>query len=153
VSGLTTRVFAHDELVLVLPPRHRLATPRSPIAFADTLGEEWIGLNSGAALLQQLQQAALAARRPLRLRMQVRSFDAVCHMVSSGLGIAVLPRAAALPIVRAMKLSLRPLLDAWAKRRLLLATPPGVADAGVATLADFLVESSQNAKPRRSKQE
>lgn len=153
VSGLTTRVFAHDELVLVLPPRHRLATPRSPIAFADTLGEEWIGLNTGAALLQQLQQAALAARRPLRLRMQVRSFDAVCHMVGSGLGIAVLPKAAALPIVRAMSLSTRPLAEAWAKRRLLLATPPGVADAGVATLADFLVESSQNAKPRRPKQE
>lgn len=153
VSDLTVRVFAHDELVLVLPPRHRLAAARSPIAFADTLGEEWIGLNAGAALLQQLQQAALAARRPLRLRMQVRSFDAVCHMVGSGLGIAVLPRAAALPIVRAMKLCVRPLLDGWATRRLLLATPPGVADAGVTALADFLVESSQNAKPRRPKQE
>jgi DNA-binding transcriptional LysR family regulator len=52
-------------------------------------------------MLQKQQQAALAAGKPLRLRMQVRSFDAVCHLVASGLGIAVLPAAAALPIVRA----------------------------------------------------
>jgi DNA-binding transcriptional LysR family regulator len=52
----------------------------------DTLDEEWISLTAGAAMLQKQQEAALAANRPLRLRMQVRSFDAVCHMVASGLG-------------------------------------------------------------------
>ena len=39
--------------------------------------------------------------------MQVRSFDAVGHLVASGLGIAVLQKAASLPIVRAMKLEWR----------------------------------------------
>lgn len=141
---LPTREFRRDELVLVLPQKHRLAG-RAPIAFTDTLDEEWISLNAGAALLQQQQQAALAAGRPLRLRMQVRSFDAVGHMVASGLGIAALPKAAALPILRAMKLTWRPLADTWAQRTLLVATAPG-SDAAVEALRDFLCAPSQKAK-------
>lgn len=146
---LPTREFRRDELVLVLPPRHRLAG-RTPIAFTDTLDEEWISLNAGAALLQQQQQAALAAGRPLRLRMQVRSFDAVGHMVASGLGIGALPKAAALPILRAMKLTWRPLADAWAQRTLLVATAPG-SEAAVEALRDFLCAPSQKAKAPSAK--
>lgn len=110
VSGLDVRDFRTDELVLVLCAGHRLAG-REPIAFADTLDEHWISLNAGAALLQAQQQAALAAGRVFKLRMQVRSFDAVGHMVASGLGIAALPKGAARPIIRAMKLQWRPLAD------------------------------------------
>ena len=151
-AGLATQLFQRDELVLVLPAGHRLAGSRTPIAFVDTLDEDWISLNTGAAMLQKQQQTALAAGKPLRLRMQVKSFDAVCHLVASGLGIAVLPKAAARPIMRAMKLSSRPLLDAWARRRLLVATVAGQPDAGIASLVAFLVQPSQNAKTRRSKQ-
>lgn len=69
-GGLETRLFRKDELVLVLPARHRLAAPKTPIAFTDTLDEEWISLTAGAAMLQKQQQTALAANRPLKLRMQ-----------------------------------------------------------------------------------
>lgn len=151
-AGLATRVFRKDELVLVLPATHRLAGTKTPIGFADTLDEEWISLTAGAAMLQKQQQAALAANRPLKLRMQVRSFDAVCHMVASGLGIAVLPKGASLPIVKGMKLTWRPLADAWAQRRLLVATGAGQSDAGIASLVDFLVKPSQNAKAEGRKQ-
>ena len=148
-SGLATQLFRTDELVLVLPATHRLAASREPIAFAEALDEEWISLTAGAAMLQQQQQAALAANRPFKLRMQVRSFDAVCHMVASGLGIAVLPKAASQPFLKAMKLGWRPLADAWARRRLLLATAGGGRDASVASLVDFLAQPSQNAKGTR----
>ena len=146
-GGLETRLFRHDELVLVLPAKHRLVA-KSPLAFADALDEEWISLTAGAAMLQKQQQAALAANRPLKLRMQVRSFDAVCHMVASGLGLAILPKGASLPILKAMKLSWRPLADTWAQRRLLVATTVGRPDAAVASLEDFLTESSQNTKTK-----
>ncbi|WP_096664015.1 LysR family transcriptional regulator [Polaromonas sp. AET17H-212] len=151
-SGLATRLFREDELVLVLPARHPLAGKKTPIAFADTLDEEWISLTAGAAMLQQQQQAALAASRPLKLRMQVRSFDAVCHMVASGLGIAVLPKGASLPIVKTMKLGWRPLSDAWAQRRLLVATAAGDNEAAIVSLVDFLAagaQPSQKAKAGR----
>ena len=137
-AGLDVHAFRQDELVLVLPSRHRLHG-KTPLAFVDALDEEWISLDAGAAMLQTQQHAALAAHRSFRLRMQVRSFDAVCHMVASGLGIALLPKAACLPIISAMKLSWRPLSDPWAQRRLLLATAAGQADPAVVALRDFLL--------------
>lgn len=150
-TGLDTRLFREDELVLILPAGHTLAG-KTPLAFVDALDEEWISLTAGAAMLQKQQQAALAANRPLKLRMQVRSFDAVCHMVASGLGVAILPKAATLPMVKSMKLSWRPLADAWARRRLLTATIAGQPDAGIASLVDFLAPlPSQNAKPKAPK--
>lgn len=151
-TGLDTRLFREDELVLILPAGHPLAKAKTPLAFAEALDEEWISLTAGAAMLQKQQQAALAANRPLKLRMQVRSFDAVCHMVASGLGVAILPKTAALPMVKSMKLAWRPLADAWARRRLLVATMTGQPDTGIASLLDFLAPPSQNAKARRSKQ-
>ena len=161
-TGLTTRPFRRDELVLILPPKHPLGRKKSPLHFADALDEEWISLTTGAAMLQKQQQAALAANRPLKLRMQVRSFDAVCHMVASGLGVAILPKGATLPIIKSMKLGWRPLADAWARRRLLAATMAGQPDAAITALVEFLVAPvgsgksksalpSQNAKARAPK--
>lgn len=143
-DGLAVRDFRQDQLVLILPAGHRL-TGRKPVAFADTLDEHWISLNAGAALLLKQQQTALASGRPFKLRMQVRSFDAVGHLVASGLGIAALPKAAAMHIIQAMKLSWRPLSDDWAQRQLKVAVRSD-ADLDVCAMADFLCQPSQNAK-------
>jgi len=146
-AGLETRVFRRDELVLLLPARHRLAKGRRPIAFAALLDEAWIGLNTGAAVLVQQQQAALAAGRPLRLRMQVRSFDAAAHMVACGLGVALLPRAAIEPIARAMGLATRALAEPWAQRRLLVAVREGEVDGEVRGVVEFLAGAAGMAQP------
>lgn len=148
-QGLETRDFRQDQLVLIIPAGHRL-TGRSPIAFVDTLDEPWISLTAGAALLIKQQQAALASGRPFKLRMQVRSFDAVGHMVASGLGIAALPKAAALPVIKAMKLSWRPLSDDWSHRQLKIAIRSD-ADSAVRAIRDFLCDPSQNAKASLAK--
>ena len=95
LRGLDARDFRSDELVLILPPGHRLAG-KTPLPFAEALDEPWISLNAGAAMLEAQQRAAMAAGRTLKLRMQVRSFDAVGHMVAAGLGVALLPKEAAL---------------------------------------------------------
>lgn len=137
-EGLDARVFRFDELVLIFPQRHALAG-KKPIAFADTLDEPWISLNPGAALLQQQLSAAMAVGKRLKLRMQVNSFDAVSHMVSSGLGVALLPKAAAMPILKSMNLGWRPLQDDWAKRRLMVGIRKD-ADQDVKALRDFLIQ-------------
>jgi DNA-binding transcriptional LysR family regulator len=147
-TGLDTRLFREDELVLILPAGHALARSKAPLAFVDALDEEWISLTAGAAMLQKQQQAALAANRPLKLRMQVRSFDAVCHMVASGLGVAILPKGATLPIIKSMKLGWRPLADTWAQRRLLAATMAGQPDAAITALVDSLVAPSGSGKSK-----
>lgn len=140
-TGLHTQLFRRDELVLILPPDHPQARSRRPVPFADLLDEDWISLNHGAAMLRNQQQAALAAQRPLRLRMQVRSFDAVCHLVASGLGLAILPKAAAQPMARSMGLRTRALADAWAQRELLIAQPAATQDPVVHALVAFLVQT------------
>jgi DNA-binding transcriptional LysR family regulator len=138
-EGLDAKVFRFDELVLIFPLRHAFAG-KKPIAFADTLDEPWISLNPGAALLQQQLSAAMAVGKRLKLRMQVNSFDAVSHMVSSGLGVALLPKAAAMPILKSMNLGWRPLQDEWAKRRLMVGIRKD-ADQDVKALRDFLIQS------------
>lgn len=145
-DGIEVSDFRQDELVLIVPKGHPLAD-ETPVSFADTLDEPWISLNPGAALLQQQQSAAISAGRPLKLRMQVASLDAVAHMVAAGLGIGMLPKAAAMPIMRAKKLAWRPLTDTWAKRRLLLGIRKE-ADSVVRAFRDHLCLPSQNAKAR-----
>lgn len=154
VQGLQTTLFRTDELVLVMPANHALAPlrkSRQPLAFADCLEQDWISLNSGAAMLQTQQQAAMTAGRPLRLRMQVHSFDAVCHLVAAGLGVALLPRAAVLPMVQPLPLTWRPLSDAWAQRRLLAAHV--TQDEAAVALVQFLTHASPIAKATRRKQQ
>jgi DNA-binding transcriptional LysR family regulator len=145
IAGLQTQLFREDELVVVLPRGHAAAPGRARcLAFPRLLDEDWIGLNDGAAVLQTQQQAALAAGRPLATAhagAQLRR-----RLPHGGLG----PRAdgaaaaaATLPIVRAMKLVTCRLTDPWARRRLLLATVPDSADAGVLQLLAFLAAPSQ----------
>jgi DNA-binding transcriptional LysR family regulator len=142
-DDLMPRLFAHDELVLVLPRLHALARKRQPIAFEAALDQDLIGMNEGAALLQSLQGAAEQRGLPLRLRMQVRSFDAVCHLVAAGLGISVLPRAAVEPLAQAMGLTCRALTDDWARRRLLLAAGAGrQEDEAVRVLMAYLADAA-----------
>lgn len=139
--GFRILPFREDELVVVFPSEHRLAASaqETRLAFADLLAESWISLGSGAALLQAQQQSALLAGKPLKLRMQLHSFDAVCHMVEAGMGIALLPKTAVLPSLQTMRLGWRPLADAWARRRMLVATKTSQTDPVVLALVDFLV--------------
>jgi DNA-binding transcriptional LysR family regulator len=50
----------------------------------------------------------------------VRSFDAICRMVETGIGVGIVPEAAALRCAASMNLVMVPLSDAWALRQLAL---------------------------------
>jgi DNA-binding transcriptional LysR family regulator len=148
ITGLSTAPFRSDRLVLVLPKNHLLARSKLPIAFVDTLGENYVGLNAGAAMLHRQQQTALAHGRTFKLRMQVRSFDAVCHLVASGLGVALLPATAAKPLIKAMQLTTRPLADPWSERTMLVACVAEKISPEAKKFMQFLAQPnrSQNAK-------
>lgn len=138
-SDLSTYFFRSDELVFVFSCSHRFKNSKQALNFSDTLDEEWICLSPGAASLQRQLEASLRARQPLKIRMQLQSFEAVCNMVSSGLGIALLPKMAAMPLINGLRLSWRPVADPWAKRNLLIATKPSEIDNDVLQLVEFLV--------------
>lgn len=119
-EGLHTLVCEVDELVLVVPAAHALAVSET-VEFSEALEHDFVGMNRSTSLMRQVSTAASAIGRALRIRVQVRSFDAMCRMVSAGLGIAILPRWSALPHAPSMGLVLRRLDGLWTQRRLLLA--------------------------------
>ena len=55
-----------------------------------------MGAHPGSAINNQLTQAAAQAGLPLKLRIQVTSYDALCLMVNAGLGVGSCPGSAAL---------------------------------------------------------
>ena len=109
-----------DELVLLLPAGHALA--RAPtVSVEAALALDFVGLSRSTSLMRQIAANADSAGRPLKVRVQVRNFDAVCRMVSAGIGAAIVPRAAGAPHVRSMGLSMTRLTGMLTERRLLLA--------------------------------
>ncbi|MFT4438925.1 LysR family transcriptional regulator [Caballeronia sp. 15715] len=115
--GIERRLYRKDELVLLVPRMHKFAG-RESIQFAETLDEEYVGLNAGSSLLARMTDAAFAAERPLKLRIQVTSFDGICRMIEAGLGIGILPRAAVRQELVAAGLRLVGLSDPWSSRTL-----------------------------------
>src|SRR5690242_21778184 len=56
--------------------------------------------------------------RPLRLRVQLRSFDAVCRLVECKVGIGIVPETTARRVANTMAIKPIALADAWALRDL-----------------------------------
>jgi len=114
---LQTFPFAEDRLVLIAPRGHVLSHQRT-IAFRETLGYDYIGLAAGHALQEQMEDHATRAGRHLKLRVRVPGFDAVCQVVGSGIGVAVVPATAARRYRRSTAVQIIALTDSWAPRRL-----------------------------------
>ena len=119
IDGLTVFPYMTDHLSVVLPEGHILARTET-LRFADILKYEVVALEAGSSMMRLLAQQAIVAEQPLRLRVQVRSFEAVCRMVQSGLGIGVLPYLAAKTLANSMGLIAKPLTDDWAERMMLV---------------------------------
>ena len=140
--GLQTQTYRRDRLVLVVPQAHPLAK-RKKLAFAEAVDYDFVSLTQATSLAQRLALESSQLGKPLRIRIHVRSFDAMCQMVAAGLGIAVLPAGAAGPLVTALGLRQIALSDAWVERELLL----GVRELGalarpVRSLLDHLLASA-----------
>ena len=116
-EGIVRFPFCDDRLVLVVS-RHDELAGRRQVGFAEVLGRDFVGLASAAALQGHL--AAQAARLGARLtfRARLKDFDAVCRMVSAGIGVAIVPEAAARRCARSVKIKAVRLRDPWAVRRL-----------------------------------
>ena len=139
--GLHQMNYREDLLVLVVPQGHPLGRRRT-VRFEEAIEYDFVSLPKGTSLAKRLQAETNALGRNLKMRLQVRSFDAMCQMVAAGLGVAVLPREAIQPHLRSMNLRQIELQDAWASRRLLI----GLRDASavprhVRLLIDHLCEA------------
>lgn len=120
-AGLETSIIGQDELVVVCNKSHPIKSRKS-ISFEECLAYDFVGLNRGSSLLELTSRQAERLNKQMRLRIQVRSYDAMCQMIAVNLGVGILPIQACAPQIKAMDLKVIRLDDAWAKRNLLLAT-------------------------------
>lgn len=114
-DGLEILNFSTDKLVLATALEHPLAG-KERIAFAETLEYEHIGLHEGSTLHHFLSRIVSESGQSLKLRIQVRSFEAMCRMIETNIGIGILPQSAALRHSRLMQLALVDLTEPWAVR-------------------------------------
>jgi DNA-binding transcriptional LysR family regulator len=118
-SALQTFPFRKDRFVLVVAQGHPLAK-RARIAFAQVLDYDFVGLDRASALQRFLADKAARVGQPLRLRVQLRSFDAVCRLVECRVGIGIVPETTARRVAPAMAIATVALTDPWAVRELTL---------------------------------
>ena len=114
-EGLEILNFSTDKLVLATALEHPLAS-KERIRFSETLEYEHVGLHEGSTLHHFLSRIVSESGQRLKLRIQVRSFEAMCRMIETNVGIGVLPQSAALRHKRSMQLALIALDEPWAVR-------------------------------------
>ncbi|MFC5303187.1 LysR family transcriptional regulator [Azospira restricta] len=131
--------YRADRLVLIVPAAHALAAKAST-RFADVLDHPFVMLHAGSAIHTFTMNAAAALGRHLDVRIQVRSFEAVCRMVGAGVGLGLVPKSAVSTGGLREPPTVVELDEPWAQRDLQVCVRRRTALSGfAAALVDSLV--------------
>ena len=122
LTGLDVFPFRTDRFVLVVSTQHPLASVQQ-VSFADVLDADFVGLDRASALQRFLDNKAERLAQRLKLRVQLRSFDAVCRMAEYNVGIGVVPQSTAARNAKTMAIHIVQLTDDWAVRELMICVP------------------------------
>lgn len=104
-----------SRLVVIAPLGHEVADAHEA-QFKELLRHEFVGLPEGSSVHDFLSQQAVALHLPMKLRVQVASYDAICSMVESGAGIAVVPLLVVERLHLQRRVAVVELLDLWSRR-------------------------------------
>jgi DNA-binding transcriptional LysR family regulator len=116
-EALQTIAFRNDQLVVVMPRGHALRHSRR-LRLIDIVERDFVALPRDSALERHLAGQAARLGVIMKVRARVHGFDAVCRMVETGVGIAIVPEASAKRSKRSMRIDTVRLQDSWANRRL-----------------------------------
>lgn len=118
-DGVQSFPYRWDRLVVVTPREHPLANLEKA-SLRDLVGYDFIGLQQDASLHSLIQHSAHHLGVALRLRIQVRSFEAICRMIHTGMGIGILPDRAVRTYLPTMDVAATMIAEPWAQRELRL---------------------------------
>ena len=113
--GVRLLPYRQDELVVVARSSHPIARQPST-CMREVLAHDLVGAHPSSAINKLLIKAAGEAGLPLRLRIQVTSYDAPSLMVSAGLGLGVMPRKSAQLFTGSQDIVCIRLDEPWAAR-------------------------------------
>lgn len=136
---MPARPYHRDRLVLVVHAEHPLAA-RDAVGLDDLLDYDVIGLTEGSAISTTLSRLAAQARRPLRMRIRVSSFDSMAAMVRQGVGIGVMPQLVARSVAAGRRFARIRIDGDWPARQMMLShqSEAAMSRAAMATVRAFL---------------
>lgn len=123
---------------MVLTAPHDPLTSRASVSYADLLDRPFVGLSHASAF-------PLSSRPTYRIRLP--SIDAVCHAVTVGAGIAILPQHSVEAWTASGSVAAIALDDRWARRHLVVAFTAEIELSSTArALRDHLTASDDPTK-------
>ncbi|WP_265282834.1 LysR family transcriptional regulator [Verminephrobacter aporrectodeae] len=145
-ESLETLPYRHDRLALVVAQGHELGQ-RPEVAFAETLDYDYVGLHESSAIHAFLRRECDQLHRSIKQRIQVSNFEAACRMIEAAVGVGILPESAARRHAQTMAITIVPLTDPWALRKMLICVRSLEALPGFAReLVELLVEDARQAE-------
>jgi DNA-binding transcriptional LysR family regulator len=93
-NGLDVHVFERDELKLIVPSSHVLAS-RERVSFSEIEGEHFILFEEGTGTRALLEEQLGSRFGNLNVRFSLNSNDALANAVREGMGVAFLPARSA----------------------------------------------------------
>ena len=112
-EGLQIYPYRSLTLAVVMPDGHPLAK-KTQLSYAETLEFEQVELGRSSGLSALLDTAVRDFTRAKRTRIRVHSYETICRMVASGMGIGVVPLFFAQSHGKMFGLHFARLTDAWA---------------------------------------
>ncbi len=108
----------YDFAVAMLPD-HPLAALET-ISYSQTLSFDQVEQNQATAVVQLMDHVTRQCAVTRRTRIRVRGWEAVCRMISYGMGIGIVPSVLEASYGAFLKLHFVPLTDNWAHQRIYL---------------------------------
>ena len=134
LAGLGSRTLIREPIVVLVPPDHRLAGRRE-IALRELADEGFVCMRSGYGLRELADQLCAEAGFTPRVVIETGQLSIVHGMVRSGVGVALLPRLAAVGAEHTV-----PVSDPVARRELgVVWRPTALESPPVAAFLDRLL--------------
>ncbi|MFO1304851.1 MAG: LysR substrate-binding domain-containing protein [Burkholderiales bacterium] len=119
IGNLHSIPYHRDRLAIGVPVDHPLTRRRS-VRFRDLTRYPFVGPRPDSSLADLLAHAARECGQPIQQPVQASSFDAMCRLVETRLGITMLPTGVLAPHVAARRIAVVQLAEKWAWRQLYL---------------------------------
>ncbi|HEY0218356.1 MAG TPA: LysR substrate-binding domain-containing protein [Afipia sp.] len=119
-GDLEQREFGIDRLAVIASRKQRVFGRSRSLMFKEVSAQPFIGLAQGNPLQEHIVRHAARLGYHIGFRVRLSSFEAVCELVSRGIGISIVPLAVARRYEKTKELRSMGLEDDWATRRLVL---------------------------------